>query len=109
VLTLAKPESRFGFLRASAGWSGRKTKGKIMTKSATKERPMYTVSFSRITGQDDHGNDVLGRPREIGAVWARNGDKLGGIINLDIIPTDLVNRNGVLFVVPVNTIDRGQQ
>ena len=66
------------------------------------ERPLYRVTFSRITGTDDHGNDVLARPREIGAAWARKADKKGAIISLDIIPTDLVNRNGVLFLLPLD-------
>jgi hypothetical protein len=76
-----------------------------MTK--TNEKPLYRVTFSRITGKDDKGNDVLARPKDIGAAWARKGDKLGAIISLDIIPTDLVNRNGVLFLVPVGDVDTG--
>ncbi|WP_113154821.1 hypothetical protein [Nitratireductor sp. OM-1] len=71
------------------------------------ERPLYRVTFSRITGTDDKGQDILSRPREIGAAWARKGDKKGAIVSLDIIPTDLVNRNGVLFLVPVEQEDRG--
>ena len=71
------------------------------------ERPLYRVTFSRITGKDDKGNDILARPKEIGAAWSRKGDKKGAIVNLDIIPTDLVNRNGVLFLVPVNAEDNG--
>ena len=71
------------------------------------EKPLYRVTFSRITGKDDKGNDVLARPKEIGAAWARKGDKKGAIISLDIIPTDLVNRNGVLFLLPVE--DGGAQ
>lgn len=66
------------------------------------ERPQFRVTFSRITGKDDKGQDILARPKEIGAAWARKGDKKGAIVNLDIIPTDLVNRNGVLFLVPVD-------
>ena len=75
-----------------------------MTK--TNDKPLYRVTFSRITGKDDKGNDVLARPKEIGAVWARKGEKKGGIIALDIIPTDLVNRNGVLFLLPLDSDDR---
>ncbi len=71
------------------------------------ERPLYRVTFSRITGKDDKGQDQLARPKEIGAAWSRKGDKQGAIISLDIIPTDLVNRNGVLFLVPVNSDDNG--
>lgn len=66
------------------------------------ERPLYRVTFSRITGKDRDGKEVLARPKEIGAAWARRGDKKGAIISLDLIPTDLVNRNGVLFLVPVD-------
>lgn len=76
-----------------------------MTK--TNDKPMYRVTFSRITGKDDKGKDVLARPKEIGVVWLRKGNKKGGIIALDIIPTDLVNRNGVLFLLPVT--DGGDQ
>ena len=71
------------------------------------EKPIYRVTFSRITGKDEKGNDVLARPKEIGAAWARKGDKKGAIISLDIIPTELVNRNGVLFLLPVE--DGGAQ
>lgn len=68
----------------------------------TNQKPLYRVSFSRITGKDDQGNDVLGRPKEIGAAWSRKGDKQGAIIQLDIVPTDLMNHNGVMFLVPAN-------
>jgi uncharacterized protein (DUF736 family) len=78
-----------------------------MTTQTKTERPMFRVTFSRITGKDDKGNDVLARPKEIGAAWARKGDKVGAIVSLDIIPTDLVNRNGVLFLVPVSDPDNG--
>jgi len=74
-----------------------------MTKK--NEKPLYRVTFSRITGKDEKGNDTLARPKEIGAAWARKGDKKGAIISLDIIPTDLVNRNGVLFLLPVGNGD----
>lgn len=72
-----------------------------MTNENTNQKPLYRVSFSRITGKDDQGNDVLGRPKEIGAAWSRKGDKQGAIIQLDIVPTDLMNHNGVMFLVPV--------
>jgi uncharacterized protein (DUF736 family) len=71
------------------------------------EKPIYRVTFSRITGKDSKGNDILARPKEIGAAWARKGDKQGAIISLDLIPTDLVNRNGVLFLLPVQDRDAG--
>jgi len=50
---------------------------------------MYRVTFSRITGQDSDGEDILARPKEIGAVWARKGGKAGGIVAFDIIPVEL--------------------
>ena len=75
--------------------------------TSTNQLPMFRVTFSRITGKDDDGQDILARPKEIGAAWARKGDKQGAIINLDIIPTDLVNRNGVLFHLPVNQENTG--
>lgn len=57
-----------------------------MTNNNQNQKPLYHISFSRITGTDDHGNDVLGRPKEIGAAWQRKGDKKGAIIQLDIVP-----------------------
>ncbi len=78
-----------------------------MTTTAN-ERPLYRVTFSRITGKDDNGKDILARPKEIGVAWARKGDKKGAIVNLDLIPTDLVNRNGVLFLVPVESNGDGE-
>lgn len=69
------------------------------------ERPMFRVTFSRITGKDEKGGDVLGRPKEIGAVWARKNGKTGGILALDIIPVELAQRQGVLFLVPVDGED----
>lgn len=80
-----------------------------MTDTNTKnERPMFRVTFSRIRGKDEHGNDVLTSPREIGAIWARKHGKTGGLLNLDIIPTELVNRQGVIFIVPVDAKDEGR-
>jgi len=71
-----------------------------MTKQTTTVRPLYRVTFSRITGQDEHGRDVLARPKEIGAVWPRRAVKTGGILALDIIPIELTQRQGVIFLVP---------
>lgn len=68
------------------------------------EKPLYRLTFSRITGKDDKGRDILARPKEIGAAWPRKGDKKGAILALDLIPTDLVSRNGVLFLVPVDEV-----
>ncbi len=70
-----------------------------MTNEA-KQRPTHRVSYSRITGMDAKGNDILGPAREIGAVWGRTGDKKGGIIRLDVIPAQI--ENGVLFLLPVD-------
>lgn len=73
-----------------------------MSQETQNNKPLYRVSFSRITGKDENGNDQLGKPREIGAAWKRKGDKQGAIIQLDIVPTDLANHNGVMFLVPVS-------
>jgi len=70
-------------------------------------RPLYRVTFSRITGQDRDGNDVLARPKEIGAVWPRKNGKTGGLLMLDIIPIELTQRQGVIFLVPVGDADNG--
>lgn len=78
-----------------------------MTKQTTAERPLYRVTFSRITGQDQHGRDVLARPKEIGAVWPRRAGKTGGLLVLDIIPIELTQRQGVIFLVPTEEIDQG--
>ncbi|BBK42795.1 hypothetical protein STVA_28150 [Allostella vacuolata] len=69
--------------------------------TTTHDRPLFRVSCARITGKDAKGNDQLGRPKEIGAVWPRKGDKKGGIIALDLIPIELMQRDCVLFLVPV--------
>lgn len=69
--------------------------------------PLYRVSFSRITGQDRDGNDILGRPKEIGAVWPRRNGKSGGILQMDLIPIELTQRQGVLFIVPLNEESNG--
>ena len=72
-----------------------------MSQETQPQKPLYRVSFSRITGQDDNGQDVLSRPVEIGAAWKRKGDKQGAVVSLDIIPTELIDRKGVLFLVPL--------
>lgn len=69
------------------------------------DRPLYRVTFSRITGTDQDGNDILLRPKEIGAVWPRKNGKAGGILQLDIIPIELTQRKGVIFLVPVDAAD----
>jgi len=71
----------------------------------TKDRPLYRVTFSRITGQDHDGRDVLSRPKEIGAVWPRKNGKTGGVLTLDLIPVELAQRQGVIFLVPLDSDD----
>lgn len=78
-----------------------------MSTNTNKERPMFRVTFSRITGKDSDGNDVLSRPKEIGAVWARKGNKVGGIVSLDLIPVELAQRQGVIFLVPIDRAEDG--
>jgi hypothetical protein len=73
-----------------------------MQNKTTNDRPLYRVTFSRITGKDEKGNDVLGKPREIGAIWPRRNGKAGGIMQLDLIPIELTQRNGVIFIVPTD-------
>lgn len=71
--------------------------------------PLYRLSFARITGQDERGKDVLSYPREIGAVWPRKNAKPGGIVALDLIPIELIQRQGVLFLMPIDEKDGGAQ
>lgn len=73
----------------------------------TNDKPLFRVTFSRITGKDDKGNDVLAKPKEIGAIWPRKNGKTGGILSLDLIPVELAQRQGVLFVLPVDNDDNG--
>ena len=78
-----------------------------MTTRTPTTRPLYRVTFARITGRDRDGRDILSRPKEIGAVWPRKGDKKGGLIALDLILVELTQRQGVLFLVPVDGDDNG--
>lgn len=64
------------------------------------QRPLFRLTFSRIIGQDKDGKDILARPKEIGAVWPRKHGKKGGLVSLDMIPVELAQRKGVLFLVP---------
>ena len=75
----------------------------------TNDKPLYRVTFARITGKDEQGKDVLARPKEIGAVWSRKGGKKGGILALDLIPIELTQRQGVLFLVPIDEENGGSQ
>lgn len=78
-----------------------------MRNNKPKERPLYRVTFSRITGQDGEGRDILARPKEIGAVWSRKNGKAGALLTLDLIPVELTQRQGVIFLVPANGDDNG--
>lgn len=71
-----------------------------MSTTQPKSRPTHRISFARITGKDDDGNDRLGSAREIGSVWPRQNGK-GSIIRLDFIPVELTHHQGVLFLSPV--------
>lgn len=73
------------------------------------DKPLYRITFARITSTDADGKDVLARPKEIGAVWPRKGGKRGGIVSLDLIPIELAQRPGVMFLVPVDEQDGGSQ
>jgi len=68
----------------------------------SKTKPMHRIMFSRITGQDEHGNDQLGPIREIGAIWPRKHGKKGGILKLDHIPIELTQHQGVIFTLPLD-------
>lgn len=78
-------------------------------KTTRTERPLYRVSFARITGQDRDGKDILGHPKEIGAVWPRKNGKSGGILALDLIPIELTQRQGVIFLAPVGEEEGGSR
>lgn len=78
-----------------------------MNQKSHPQRPLYRVTFSRITGQDGEGNDILTRPKEIGAVWPRKSGKVGGILSLDHIPVELSQRKGVIFLVPAIRAEEG--
>ena len=64
-------------------------------------KPLYRVSFSRITGKNEDGSDKLGNIREIGAIWKRKGDKEGGILSFDHVPAEIAQHQGVIFITPV--------
>lgn len=72
-----------------------------MSTQPPKSKPSHRVSFARINGQDENGNDKLGPAREIGSVWPRQNGK-GSIIRFDFIPIELTQHQGVLFLNPVD-------
>lgn len=67
-----------------------------------KQKPLYRVGCSRITGQDENGKDTLGHCREIGAVWPRRNGTGGAIMKLDIVPAEIANHQAVIFLMPVD-------
>ena len=77
-----------------------------MTTKTTNDRPLFRVTFSRIE-TDETGKDIVMKPKEIGAVWPRKNGKQGGILALDLIPIELTQRRGVLFILPVDADDKG--
>lgn len=68
-----------------------------MSTNQPKSRPSHRISFARIVGQDDKGQDRLGAAREIGSVWPRQNGK-GSILRLDFIPIQMTQHQGVLFL-----------
>lgn len=72
-----------------------------MSTNQPKSKPSHRVSFARIIGQDENGNDKLGAAHEIGSVWPRQNGK-GSIIRLDFFPIEMTQHQGVLFLNPVN-------
>ena len=72
-----------------------------MSTTQQKAKPTHRVSFARVIGQDDKGNDRLGSAREIGSVWPRQNSN-GSIIRLDFIPIELTQHQGVLFLTPIS-------
>ena len=71
-----------------------------MSNQSSKSRPSHRVSFARIVGTDEKGNDRLGSAREIGSVWQRKNGT-GSIIRLDFVPIELTQHQGVLFLSEV--------
>jgi len=70
-----------------------------MTSNA-KNRPTHRLSFARITGADENGQDRLSPKREIGSVWPRKNAS-SSIIRLDFVPIELTQHQGVLFLEPI--------
>ena len=77
-----------------------------MSNQQPRSRPSHRVSFARIIGQNENGNDKLGSAHEIGSVWPRQNGK-GSILRLDFIPIELTQHQGVLFLNAVNAQDGG--
>jgi len=77
-----------------------------MSNEPEKKGPSHQVSFSRITGRDEEGRDVLGPARQIGAIWPRSTGKDGdGILRLDHIPEELRSQGGgVVFIRKIDAV-----
>lgn len=73
-----------------------------MTTAQPRKKPIHRISFARIVGKDAYGNDRLGPAREIGSVWPRENGK-SPIIRLDLMPIELTQHQGVLFLTPVQS------
>jgi hypothetical protein len=70
-----------------------------------KNRPSHTVSFARINGRDDDGNDKLGPARQIGSVWPRAGREGDGILRFDHIPEEMsAEGGGVVFLRKIDAL-----
>lgn len=71
-----------------------------MNNQTEKEGPVYRVCFAPFKSSGEDGKERLGYSREVGAVWPRRGGKPGAVLRFDIIPVELVRREGVLFLFP---------
>ena len=56
--------------------------------TVTKSYHTHKVTFAA-NSTDDQGHSKLGPPVDVGSVWARRGDKKGGILSWDISPGTL--------------------
>lgn len=75
-----------------------------MSTSKSNNKPIYRVSFCSPTTDPD-GNAKLSQATEIGAVFERRNGKQGAILRLRVVPQNLAE--GVIFLTPVKTQDRG--
>jgi hypothetical protein len=63
-----------------------------MSTTSKSRRPFLRITFSRIPNLDDKGNDVFSRPKQVGAIRARNDGETGGLVSLNLIPVELAQR-----------------
>jgi hypothetical protein len=75
-----------------------------MSDQQEKKGPSHRVSFAAIRGRDEHGKNVLGPAREIGAIWPREGKDGGGILRFDHTPQE----KGVYFVRALDALRSGR-